>query len=489
MENSNTTNKVFSNFIWRFAERCGAQGVTFVVSIVLARLLDPSVYGTVALVTVFTTIMQVFVDSGMGSALIQKKDADDLDFSSVFYFNIMMCSVLYLIMFVAAPFIAAFYKTPELTSVVRVLSLILIISGVKNVQQAYVSKNMLFKKFFFSTLGGTIGAAIVGITMAYLGFGVWALVAQMLFNTAVDTTILWITVKWRPKKMFSLERLKGLFSYGWKLLVSSLIDTVYRDLSQLIIGKKYSKNDLAQYNQGSKFPALIVSNINTSIDSVLLPTMSKEQDNPEIVKSMTRRSIKISTYIIMPFMVGLAVCAEPLVSLILTDKWLPCVPFLRIFCFSYAFWPIHTANLNAIKAMGRSDLFLILEILKKAIGLIAILITMWISVMAMAYSLIVTSVLSQLINSYPNKKLLNYSYAQQFKDMLPQICASLFMGVVVYCVQFLGFNSLITLLIQVPVGVLLYVGISKLFRIDSFEYVIATVKGLFATKNKKEESE
>ncbi len=474
-----TNKSVFSNFIWRFAERCGAQGVTFIVSIVLARLLDPSVYGTVALVTVFTTIMQVFVDSGMGSALIQKKDADDLDFSSVFYFNIMMCSVLYLIMFVAAPFIAAFYKTSELTSVVRVLSLILIISGVKNVQQAYVSKNMLFKKFFFSTLGGTIGAAIVGITMAYLGFGVWALVAQMLFNTAVDTTILWITVKWRPKKMFSLERLKGLFSYGWKLLVSSLIDTVYRDLSQLIIGKKYSKSDLAQYNQGSKFPALIVSNINTSIDSVLLPTMSKEQDNPEIVKSMTRRSIKISTYIIMPFMVGLAVCAEPLVSLILTDKWLPCVPFLRIFCFSYAFWPIHTANLNAIKAMGRSDLFLILEIIKKAVGLVAILITMWISVMAMAYSLIVTSIFSQLINSYPNKKLLNYSYAQQFKDMLPQICASLFMGVVVYCVQFLGLNSILTLLIQVPVGVVLYVGISKVFHIDSFEYLIGTIKGLF----------
>ena len=467
-----------SNFIWRFAERCGAQGVTFIVSIVLARLLDPSVYGTVALVTVFTTIMQVFVDSGMGNALIQKKDADDLDFSSVFYFNIMMCSVLYLIMFVAAPVIAAFYKTPELTPVVRVLSLILIISGVKNVQQAYVSRNMLFKKFFFSTLGGTIGAAVVGIVMAYMGYGVWALVAQMLFNTAIDTTILWITVKWRPKKMFSLERLKGLFSYGWKLLVSSLIDTVYRDLSQLIIGKKYSKSDLAQYNQGNRLPALFVSNINTSIDSVLLPTMSKEQDNPEIVKSMTRRSIKISTYIIMPFMVGLAVCAEPLVSLILTDKWLPCVPFLRIFCFSYAFWPIHTANLNAIKAMGRSDLFLILEIIKKAIGLIAILTTMWISVMAMAYSLIVTSVLSQLINSYPNKKLLNYSYAQQFKDMLPQIGASLFMGVVVYCVQFLGLNSILTLLIQAPVGVVLYVGISKVFHIDSFEYILLMLKSI-----------
>lgn len=489
MKKSNTTNKVFSNFIWRFAERCGAQGVTFIVSIVLARLLDPSVYGTVALVTVFTTIMQVFVDSGMGNALIQKKDADDLDFSSVFYFNLTMCSVLYLIMFIAAPFIAAFYKTPELTPVVRVLSLVLIISGVKNVQQAYVSRNMLFKRFFFATLGGTIGAAVVGITMAYLGCGVWALVAQMLFNTAVDTTILWITVKWRPKKMFSLQRLKGLFSYGWKLLVSSLIDTVYNDLRQLIIGKIYSKSDLAQYNQGKKFPALIVTNINTSIDSVLLPTMSKAQDNAAAVRNMTRRAIKTSTYLMMPFMVGLAVCAEPLVRLILTEKWLPCVPFLRIFCFTYAFYPIHTANLNAIKAMGRSDLFLKLEIVKKIVGLAAILSTMWISVMAMAYSLFVTSILSQIINSYPNKKLLNYSYAQQFKDMLPQICASLFMGAVVYCVQFLGLNSILTLLIQVPVGVVLYVGISKLFHIDSFEYVIATVKGLFAKKNKKEGSE
>ncbi len=484
----NTSGKVINNFIWRFAERCGAQGVTFIVSIVLARLLDPDVYGTIALVTVFTTIMQVFVDSGMGNALIQKKDADDLDFSSVFYFNLMMCSVLYLIMFVAAPFIASFYKTPELTPVVRVLSLVLIISGVKNVQQAYVSRNMLFKRFFFATLGGTIGAAVVGITMAYLGFGVWALVAQMLFNTAVDTIILWITVKWRPKKKFSFQRLKGLFSYGWKLLVSSLIDTVYRDLSQLIIGKKYSKADLAQYNQGQKFPQLIVTNINTSIDSVLLPTMSKAQDNAEAVKNMTRRAIKTSTYLIMPFMVGLAVCAEPLVKLILTEKWLPCVPFLRIFCFSFAFWPIHTANLNAIKAMGRSDLFLILEIIKKVIGLIAIVSTMFISVMAMAYSLLLTSITSQIINSWPNRKLLGYSYERQIMDMLPQIIISAVMGAIVYCVQFIGLNSLLTLFIQVPFGVFIYIALSKLFHIDSYEYLIFTAKGLFKKKSKKEEA-
>lgn len=478
-------NKVFSNFLWRFLERCGAQGVTFIVSIVLARLLDPSLYGTIALVTVFTTIMQVFVDSGMGNALIQKKDADDLDFSSVFWFNIFMCSVLYLIMFISAPFIAEFYKMSELTPVVRVLSLILIISGIKNVQQAYVSRNMLFKRFFFATLGGTVGAAIVGITMAYLGYGVWSLVAQMLFNAAVDTTILWITVKWRPKKAFSVERLKGLFSFGWKLLVSSLIDTVYRDLTQLIIGKKYSSSDLAQYNQGQKFPQLFVTNINASIDSVLLPTLSKAQDNPSEVKNMTRRAIKTSTYIMMPFMVGLAVCADSLVSLVLTDKWLPCVFFLRIFCFTFAFYPIHTANLNAIKAMGRSDLFLVLEIIKKVVGITAILCTMWISVEAMALSLLITSVLGQIINSWPNKRLMNYSYLEQIKDMLPQIGLSIFMGAIVYIVQFIGLNDILTLLIQVPVGAIIYICCSKLFHIDSYEYLVNIVKCLLHNQKKE----
>lgn len=476
---------VIKNFFWRFLERCGAQGVTFIVSIILARVLDPSVYGTVALVTVFTTIMQVFVDSGMGNALIQKKDADDLDFSSVFYFNLFVCTCLYVVMFLIAPIIASFYKMPELTAIVRVLSLILIISGIKNVQQAYVSRNMLFKRFFYSTLGGTIVAAVVGIAMAYMGYGVWALVAQMLFNSAIDTFILWITVKWRPKKMFSLQRLKGLFSYGWKLLLSSLLDTVYNDLRQLIIGKLYSKEDLAHYNQGDKFPKLFVTNINTSIDSVLLPTMSKVQDDSAVVKNMTRRAIKTSTYVMMPLMVGLAVCADSIVSLVLTDKWLPCVLFLRIFCFTYAFYPIHTANLNAIKAMGRSDLFLILEIIKKVVGIIAILSTMWISVKAMAYSLFVTSVLSQIINSWPNKKLMNYSYLEQVKDMLPQIGLSVGMGIIVFCIQFIGLNDILTLLVQITVGAIIYITCSKIFHIDSFEYLISTVKGLFH-KNKKE---
>jgi O-antigen/teichoic acid export membrane protein len=476
--------KVFGSFLWRFAERCGAQLVAFVVSVILARLLAPEAYGTVALVTVFTAILQVFVDSGFGNALIQKKNADDIDFSTVFYFNIAVCCVLYLLMFLAAPYIAAFYKNEELTPVVRVLSLTLVISGVKNVQQAYVSRTMQFKRFFFATLGGTVGAAVIGIVMAYMGFGVWALVAQQLFNTAVDTLILWITVKWRPKRVFSLERLKGLFSFGWKLLVSSLINTVYSNIRQLIIGKIYSSADLAYYNQGKKFPNVIVTNINSSIDSVLLPTMSSQQDDVDRIKSMVRRAIKTSTYIMAPLMVGLAFTAEPVVRLVLTEKWLPCVFFLRIFCITFMFYPIHTANLNAINAMGRSDLFLKLEICKKAVGIIALLSTMWISVKAMAYSMLVTSVLNQIINSWPNRRLLNYGYLEQLKDILPGILLAVFMGVCIYPVSLLNLPDILTILIQAVLGAVIYIAGSLICKLDSFRYLWNLIRPILMKQKK-----
>lgn len=471
-----SNNKVVSNFIWRFAERCGAQLVQFIVSIVLARLLAPEVYGTIALITVITTILNVFVDSGMGSALIQKKDADSVDFSTVFYFNMCVCIVLYVGLFISSPWIAHFYKDATLTPVIRVLGLTIVISGVKNIQQAYVSKTMQFKRFFFSTLGGTIGAAIIGIWMAYKGFGVWALVAQQIFNAMVDTLILWITVKWRPKKEFSFERLKGLFSYGWKLLASSLLDTVYNNIRQLIIGRMYTPSDLAFYNRGKQFPDLIITNINTSIDSVLLPTMSQEQENKERVKIMTRRAIKTSTYIMAPLMMGLAFCAIPVIRLILTEKWLSCVPFMQIFCITSMFYPVHTANLNAIKAMGRSDAYLKLEIIKKVIGMALLLSTMWFGVMAMAYSLLVSSVLSQIINSWPNRKLLNYGYLEQLKDILPGIILAVVMGICVYPVQWLGLSDIITLCIQVPLGMIIYIIGSKIFKLESFEYILDMIK-------------
>lgn len=475
---------VFTNLIWRFAERSGAQLVTFIVSIVLARILIPEDYGTVALVTVFTTIMQVFVDSGLGTALIQKKDADDLDFSSVFYFNFAICIILYLIMFFAAPFIAAFYNMLELTSIVRVISLTIVISGVKGVQHSYVSRNMLFKRFFYATLGGTIFSAILGIAMACAGFGVWAIVAQQLSNTAIDTLILWITVKWRPNRMFSWKRLKSLLGFGWKMLCSSLLDNVYNNLRSLLIGKIYSSADLAYYNEGNKFPNLIVTNINTSIDSVLLPTMSKEQDDKNRVKNMTRRSIMVSCYIMAPLMIGLACCASNVIAIVLTEKWLPCVFYLQIFCITYMFYPIHTANLNAIKAMGRSDLFLKLEIWKKLIGMILLLSTMFISVKVMAYSLLISTLDSMIINSWPNKQLLDYSFLEQMKDILPSILLAVGMGVAVYLIGLIPFPTLPLLLIQVACGGLIYVAGSAIFQLEPFLYLIGIIKPMIQKRRK-----
>ena len=469
---------VFSNLIWRFMERCGAQLVSVVVSFVLARMLDPAVYGLVAKVTIITSIMLVFVDSGMANSLIQKKDPDDLDFSSVFFFNVAFCLVLYVGLFFAAPLIAEYNGQPELTAIVRVLGLTVVVAGVKNVQQAYVSKTMQFKRFFFATLGGTAVSAAVGIAMAYKGFGVWALVAQQLSNVTINTCVLWLTVGWRPKAMFSLERLRALLGYGWKLLASGLLDTVYNKLREIFIAVFYTDTDLAFYNRGNALPNLIVENINSSIDSVLLPVLSAEQDHAEQVREMTRRAIKVSSYIIMPLMMGLAVCAEPFVRFFLTEKWLPCVPYLRIFCFTYSFYPLHTANLNAIKAMGRSDLFLILEIVKKAVGITALLLTMRLGVYPMALSLLATSVLSQIINAWPNSRLLNYSYLRQLADLLPTILLAAAMGACVYTVSLLGLSDIVTLVIQVLLGVLVYVLGSKLLRIDSFEYLMSIVKKL-----------
>ena len=463
--------QIFSNLIWRFAERCGAQFVSFIVTIVLARMLTPEIYGTVALINVFTNILQVFVDSGLGNALIQKKDADEIDFSTVFYTNLVFCGIIYALLFLCAPLIAEFYHDSSLIFLIRLLGITLLVSGVKNIQQSYVSKNMLFKKFFFSTLGGTTTAALVGIGMAVLGYGVVALVAQQLVNITIDTIILWITVKWHPRKVFSFSRLKSLFSYGWKLLLSSLLDILYNNSRQLIIGKLYSSSDLAYYNKGKEIPNYIVVNINSSIDSVLLPAMSNVQNNRCDLKNTTRRAIKSSVYIMAPLMIGLICTSDTVIKLILTEKWIGCVPYLRIFCITFVFWPIHTANLNAIKALGRSDLFLKMEIMKKSIGMVLLLSTMWFGPMVMAYSLLLNSVFSQLINYWPNKKLLDYGYAEQLKDVFPAIVLAIGMGMIVNVVPLWGLTTLLTLIIQVLLGMFIYVIGSKIFNIDSYAYL------------------
>lgn len=464
--------KVFTNLIWRYAERCGAQLVSFAVQIVLARIIAPEAFGTISLVLVFSQVLQVFVDSGLGNALIQKKDADDLDFSSVFYFNMLWCIVLYGILCAVAPLIARFYGDNSLVPVIRVLCFTVVISGLKNVQQAYVSKTLQFKSFFFATLGGTVCSAVAGIGLALKGAGVWALVAQKLINLFVDTVILWITVKWHPKWMFSFSRLKRLLSYGWKLLAASLVDTLYGELQQLVIGKMYSPAELAYFNRGKQFPNFIAYNINASIDSVLLPVMAMQQQDRGQLKNILRRSFKTSIFIMAPLMMGLCFMASSVVSLLLSEEWLPCVFFMKLLCVMLMLQPIGIFNRNAIKAMGYSAIVLKLEVVKKLIGIVLLVSAMWFGVRAIAVAMLITELTGLVISSVPNWKLLDYKLGEQLKDVISSILLALAMGAFVWGIgMLLPFPLIVTMLVQIVSGAVFYVAGSILTKNDSFKYL------------------
>lgn len=474
--------KIISNFIWRFLERTGAQIVQFVVSIVIARLLTPNEYGTVALVVVIANVLQVFVDSGLANSLIQKKEVDDLDFSSVFYTNIALCLLIYTITFALAPLIGSFYNNVELVPVIRVLCLTIVISGFKNVQQAYVSRNLMFKKFFWATIIGTIVSAICGVGLAYGGYGIWALVAQRLLNLGIDTFMLWIFVKWRPKKIFSINRVKVLFGFGYKLMLSSLIDTVYNNIRQIIIGKVYSEDDLAFYNQGNQYPAVLALTINNSIDGVLFPVLSQMQDDSSRLKDVLRRSIQVATFFLAPIMLGIAAVGNNMIKLLLTEKWLPAVPYLQLFCVMYMFYPIHTANLSAINAQGRSDIFLKLEIVKKTIGIALIFFTLKRGVFVIAIGELVASFIGQIINVYPNKKLLGYSYVQQMIDIFPNIINAFIMFVISWLFRNTFESTVLNLFVQVGFGIVTYFCLIILTKNKTYYYVLEKLK-----KGKKHE--
>lgn len=471
MSNDSLRGKTIAGLFWTFAERIGAQSVSFVVSIVLARLLMPEEYGILAIVWVFINLCNVFVDSGFGRALIQKKEADELDFSTAFYFSLTMSVVLYVCLFAMAPHIARWYQMEPLCPVLRVMGLRLIIASFNTVQKAKVSREMQFKRFFLSTLGGTLLSAVVGIFLAYQGAGVWALVAQELTNVCMDTTILFLTIQWRPRLIFSLKRMVVLFRFGWKLLVAALIDTLYEECQSLYIGKLYRSADLAYYTRGRQFPYLLVDNVNSSISSVLFPAISSAQDNQEAIKSMTRRAMKTSSYVLSPMLFGLAAVAEPLIELVLTEKWLPCVPFLQILCMNCALIPLQTANLQAINAVGRSDITLKLNIIKKSVGIMLVLMFAPISVEAMAWAGVGSAAFALCVNSSPNRKLINYGIREQLCDVIPNWLLSVAMMLLVRLVSVLNLPLVPELILMILTGILSYVAMSVLFRVESFSYI------------------
>lgn len=472
---------------WKLLERFGVQGVQFVLQIVLARLLTPEHYGALSIMIVFTSIANVFVQGGFSTALIQRKDVNEDDYSSVFWVSLLIAVALYISIFFLSPVIANFYNMPEIIAPFRILGLMLIPGAFNSVQLAKVSRAMNFKKIFISNLMGMVTAGGIGIVIACLGGGIWALVAQTLLNITVTCFVMLITVKWFPKFICNLKRVETLFKYGWKLLVSNVIDVLYQDLRSLVIGKKYDSGTLGYYNRGKQFPQFIINAINGAVQAVMLPALSKEQDDRTRIRMMMRNSIVISSYIIFPMMMGLAMVASPLISILLTDKWLPAVPYMQIYCFSLAFTPIHSCNLQAINAVGRSDIFLKLEIVKKTIGITALVIAVFCfnSPIAIALTGVFTTTISCFINAYPNKKLINYSYFEQMKDIIPSLLVTALMGACAYAITFISLGSWLTLIIQIVVGMVAYVAFSALFKLEGFRFIVVQVKGILDKKKNK----
>lgn len=472
---------LLNNLFWKFAERSAAQLVSLVVSIVLARLLMPSDYGAIAMVMVFITFAQVLVDGGFSGALIQKKNADKLDFSTVLYFVIIVSIILYVVIWFAAPWISSFYgKGYEiLTPVFRVIGVQIIIYGINSVQQAYISRQMMFRKFFYSTLVGTIISAIVGLLMAYSDLGVWALVGQQLTASFVNTLTLFLITRKLPGIEFSWERLKGLLNYGIKLFGANVLISFYQEFRALIIGKLYSPADLAFFDKGKVFPNMLVMNINSSIGAVLFPKISQQQDDLTKVKQTTRNSIRYSSYVLSPLMFGLAAVSEPFIRLLLTEKWLPCVPLLQVFCITYLFMPIHTANMQAIKAIGKSGIILKLEIIKKSIELITLLLVMRQGIMAIAINMAALNFMFIFVNAYPNVKYLGYSFKEQISDVFPNFFMASLMALIVYFVTKLPFKDMVVLIMGIIVGGMVYISLSMLTKNREFIFTCDQVRERF----------
>lgn len=487
MNSNNLKNKAFSGMIWKFMERICAQVVSLIVSIVLARILMPDDYSIVSIVTIFFTFCNVFISGGLNTALIQKKDADVEDYSTVLHTSMFVALILYMVMFFLAPSIANLYSKQILIPVIRIMSLTFFINAFKSVLSAYTSSNLQFKKFFFSTIVGTIISAFVGIYMAINGYGAWALVAQQMTNSLLDTLILYLTTKYRIIFKVSFKKLKSLFSYGWKIFVSSIISVIYDQINPLIVGVKYTSKDLAYYSKGQSYPGLINSTISDTLQSVLFPIMSKVQDNKEKVLSVTRKYIKVASYVIFPMMIGLFSVSDIFVEVVLTEKWLPIVPYIQIFCFSYMLNIIQVGNLQAIKAIGRSDITLILEIVKKSFYLIIIILFVILSKnpIVLALSSIVCTVFATVVNTYPNRKLLGYKYKYQLNDLLPNLIISIIMGIVVYLIKYIQISKVLILILQVFIGIIVYILLSKFTKNENLYYLIDYVRSYFRKRDAK----
>lgn len=469
---------IIYNVVWKFCERAVSQIVSLIVSLVLARLLLPEDYGAISMVLIFIAFADVMITSGLPAALIQKKDADDIDFSSVFYINIFVAALLYMILFLLSPYIAFFFEMPILKSVLRVLGVRVILSGISSVQSAYVSRNMLFKSYFWATFLATLMSGIFGVTFAYVGLGVWALVSQQIVSALVGVVATYIVIRWRPKRLFSWGRVKELLNYGWKILFEGISETLTIQARNLIIGKVYTSEDLGYYTKAQQFPNILITNVVTSISSVLFPVMSNVQDEAKKVKELMRKSIKVTTYIMFPMVLGLALVAEPFIVAVLTEKWIECVPYLQIFCLTQGATVGMICRHEALKSIGRSDVYMYEHMVYRISVFIILFLVYKISVMAIAWSLIAGTIIMSVTVGITSKKYNGYGFKEQLLDVLPTTLACIAMAVPVYVIGCFALPVFIKLILQVGVGGVVYVLISHLFKIEGYVYIISLLKGI-----------
>lgn len=463
-------NSIASGISWKLIERFSVQVIRFVLQIVLARILDPEHYGSLTLMVVFTTLANVFIQKGFSSSLIQGKHVTEEDYSTVFWVTLGIAGIAYGVIWAAAPAISQFYRQPELETPLRVLALLLFPGALNSVQQSKASREMNFRKVFFTNVGGVVVAGAVSIALAYMGWGLWALVVQSVVSTTVSCLLLRLVSNWKIRPVCNWSRVKKLFSFGWKLLVSELLDTLYQDLYSLVIGLKFDNEVLGFFNRGKQFPQFVVTASTSTLQSVMLPAMSRQQDDRVQLKALMRGSVSLSAYIVFPIMAGLAGVAEPLVELVLTEKWLPSVPYMQIYCLAMAFLPIQAGCLQGINAVGRSDLFLKISTIKtvSSLAVLTAAVAMFASPVAVACVAVVTTVIACVINAVTCKKLIGYSYTEQLEDMVPATLLALLMLLAVSLAGQLHLSALKLLLVQVAVGMVVYIGLSAVLRIPAF---------------------
>lgn len=471
----NLKRKTVSGVMWSAIERFSLQGVQFVMQLVMARLLLPSDYGMIAMLTIFLQIAQAFIDSGFTNALIQKKDRTEVDYSTVFYFNIIIALLFYCILFVSAPLIAKFYNMPDLILVMRVMALSLIILSFSAVHKTKLTIEINFKIQSKITLIAAGISGIIGVGIAYLGYGVWALVYQSILNAMLTTILFNCFYRWKPLKTFSMKSFKRLFSFGSKLLVSGLIHTVYYNLYGIVIGKRFSAAELGYYTRAEQFAILPSYNLSAIITRVTFPILSSIQDDNERLASTYRKYIRLSSYLIFPLMVGLASLANPLVDLFLTEKWNGTVALLQILCFDWMFDHLSGINLNLLYVKGRSDLALRLEIIKKIIAITILLDSIPLGIIGMCLGRVLYSLIATYANTYYTNSLIGLSFRTQLKDIIPYLILSLAMGGVVYATTYLGLSNIIQLIIGITIGILFYISISYIFKITSLKVLLQLI--------------